>query len=29
MNYIGAFKQDSRQKWCHLKLEEKRDEFYE
>ena len=22
INYIGAFKQDSRQKWCHLKLEE-------
>tara|TARA_A100001515_G_scaffold139117_1_gene133424 strand:+ start:440 stop:808 length:369 start_codon:yes stop_codon:yes gene_type:complete len=29
MNYIGAFKQDSRQKWCHLRLEKKRDEFYE
>ena len=23
INYIGAFKQDSRQKWCHLKLDEK------
>ena len=23
INYIGAFKQDSRQKWCHLKLEDK------
>jgi hypothetical protein len=28
INYIGAFKQDSRQKWCHLKLE-KKDKFYE
>ena len=23
MNYIGAFKQDSRQKWNHIELEEK------
>ena len=22
INYIGAFKQDSQQKWCHLKLED-------
>ena len=27
LRYIGTFKQDSRQKWCHIKIAEKYEEI--